>query len=82
MSKNNRKTAVEEIGAVFADMAKETGRSLARLIGIILASGIAGTVIGAGFCLWYGAPLGFALLGGLLGIVLALVVLYAAADTF
>ena len=82
MSKHNRKSAAGEIGAFFADMAKDTARSLARLIGIILASGIAGTVIGAGVCLWYGAPLGFALVGGLLRVVLALVVLYAAADTF
>ena len=73
-------------GSGITDALKEIGRDTAlglfRLVGIILASGIAGTVIVAGVCLWYGAPLGFALVGGVLGIVLALVVLYAVADTW
>lgn len=64
------------------DIGKHTALGLARLVGIILASGIVGTGVGAVACLWYGAPLGFALAGGVVGIVLALVVLYAVLDTY
>ena len=75
-----RKSQTSDLTDALLDIGKHTARSLARLIGIILASGIAGTVAGAGVCLWYGAPLAFSLAGGVLGVVIALVVLYAVTD--
>lgn len=71
-----------QITEALKEIGRDTALGLFRIVGIILASGIAGTVVGAGVCLWYGAPMGLALLGGLAGIVLALVVLYAMADTW
>ena len=78
----DRKPKASDVTDTLMDIGKSTARSFVRLVGIILASGVAGTVVGAGVCLWYGLPLGFALVGGVIGIVLALVVLYAALDAF
>lgn len=82
MNRDNRNTAAGEVGKLVTDMAKDTALGLAHIVGVILASGVAGTILGAGACLWYGAPFGLALVGGVLGIVLALIVLYAAYDAF
>lgn len=56
---------------------------MGRLVGIILASGIAGGVIGGGVALYQGAPILIgATIGAVIGIVLALVVLFMAHDTW
>lgn len=78
----SQKTWMSDIADILKDLGKSTALGLFRIVGIILASGIVGTVGGAALCLWYGAPLGFALVGGVLGIVIALVVLYALLDTW
>ncbi|MEQ8923906.1 MAG: hypothetical protein RIE60_24175 [Roseovarius sp.] len=78
----SQKPWVSEITDAMKDVGKNTALGLFRIVGIILASGIVGTIGGALVCLWYGAPLGFALAGGVLGIVIALVVLYALLDTW
>ncbi|WP_413720175.1 hypothetical protein [Silicimonas sp. MF1-12-2] len=78
----DKQSGTSEIVDTIKELGKDTALGLFRLVGVVLASGIAGTVIGAGFCLWYGAPIGLALVGGLLGIVLALVVLYAVYDAW
>lgn len=78
----SQKPWVSEIADVVKDVGKSTALGLFRIVGIILASGIVGTIAGAGVCLWYGAPLVFALAGGVVGIVVALVVLYALLDAW
>jgi hypothetical protein len=78
----SRRTATSEITDALKDIGKSAATGLFRLVGIILASGIVGTVAGGVLCLWYGAPLGFALVGGAIGIAIALVVLYAVTDTW
>ena len=78
----SQKTWMSDIADILKDLGKSTALGLFRIVGIILASGIVGTIAGAGVCLWYGAPLVFALAGGVLGIVIALVVLYARLDAF
>ena len=78
----SRRTATSEITDAIKDIGKSTALGLFRIVGIILASGIVGTIAGGVLCLWYGAPLGFALVGGAIGIAIALVLLYAVTDTW
>ena len=77
-----RKSKASGVTAALKDLGRNTALGLFRLVGIILASGIVGTIAGAGVCLWYGAPMVFSLAGGVLGIVLALIVLYALLDAW
>ena len=78
----DRKPKGSEITDVLKDVGKQTALGLVRFVGIILASGIVGTIVGAGACLWYGAPLMFSLVGGVIGILLALVALYVSLDAW
>ena len=78
----SRRTATSEITDALKDIGKSTALGLFRIVGIILASGVVGTIPGGVLCLWYGAPLGLALAGGALGIVIAIVLLYAVTDTW
>lgn len=56
---------------------------MGRAIGVILAGGIAGGILGGGIGLFYGAPLALSAgAGAVVGVALALVILYMILDAW